>query len=193
VLLIGEDRRVRSDADMVFYNQTATADGSVVHTGKTRGNGKIADSVSVDLSLMTDDVHGVTVAASTDGVPFGEIPALEWASLSEGGEQLTSFELSDLTTETALVLGELYRRDGSWRLRAIGQGWAGRLAELAVDYGVRLEANDGHDEADTEPDKEFRNHGTHGVPILRPRGFCGRSGVGTSVVLRYGPDRVGHQ
>lgn len=155
VLLIGEDRRVRSDADMVFYNQTATTDGSVVHTGKTRGNGTIADSVSVDLSLMTDDVHGVTVAASTDGIAFGEIPALEWTAFSESGEQLMRFEVGDLTTETALVLGELYRRDGSWRLRAIGQGWAGGLAELAKDYGVRLEASDGHHEADAEPDEEF--------------------------------------
>jgi len=36
-LIVGPDRKVRSDADMIFYNQPSTADGSVVHAGKTLG------------------------------------------------------------------------------------------------------------------------------------------------------------
>jgi len=38
--------------------------------------------------------------------------------------------------ETALVCLEIYRRDGTWRLRAIGQGYADGLAGLARNFGV---------------------------------------------------------
>jgi stress response protein SCP2 len=42
------------------------------------------------------------------------------------------------TVETALVCIEIYRRDGRWRLRAVGQGDDGGLAELARDFGVKV-------------------------------------------------------
>lgn len=32
-----------------------------------------------------------------------------------------------------------YQRDGNWRLRAVGQGWADGLAGLARDYGVDVQ------------------------------------------------------
>ena len=71
-LIVGQDRRVRSDADMIFYNQPSTADGSVVHAGKVLGEGRGTDDVSVDIAQLGEDVMGVTVAASTDGAPFGD-------------------------------------------------------------------------------------------------------------------------
>src|ERR1700712_6021651 len=77
-LIVGADRRVRSDADMIFYNQPSTADGSVVHAGKVLGEGRGTDNVSVDIGLLGEDVMGLTVAASTDGASFGEITDLEW-------------------------------------------------------------------------------------------------------------------
>ena len=40
---------------------------------------------------------------------------------------------------SALVWGELYLRNGNWRLRAVGQGWADGLAGLARDYGVNVD------------------------------------------------------
>jgi len=69
-LILGADRRVRSDADMVFYNQTATPDGSVVHAGKVTADSGGSDDVLVDLSAIDSDVHSLTLAASTDGAPF---------------------------------------------------------------------------------------------------------------------------
>ena len=142
-LLVGSDRRVRSDADMIFYNQTSTADGSVVHAGKVAGNGKGSDEVSVDISSLAEDVDGLTVAASTDGAPFGDLQELSWSLVLETGEVALNYSVTGLTTERALVLGELYRRSGTWRVRAVGQGWEGGLAGLATDYGVSIEQGDG--------------------------------------------------
>ena len=46
---------------------------------------------------------------------------------------------ADSTRVSALVWGELYLRNGNWRLRAVGQGWSDGLAGLARDYGVNVE------------------------------------------------------
>ena len=49
------------------------------------------------------------------------------------------FDLSeDYSTETAMVFGEVYRRDGEWKFRAIGQGYAGGLLSLCHQYGVNV-------------------------------------------------------
>jgi len=148
-LILGADRRVRSDADMVFYNQTATSDGSVVHAGKVTADSGGSDDVLVDLSAVDADVHTLTVAASTDGAPFSEVDRLEWLVTADQAEPVARFPVTGLTSERALVLGELYRRDGQWRVRAVGQGWEGGLAGLATDYGVSIDTADvPADEAD---------------------------------------------
>ena len=152
-LIVGADRRVRSDADMIFYNQPSTADGSVVHAGKVLGGGRGSDDVSVDIASLGEDVTGVTVAASTDGSPFGEFTELEWCVIAQTGEPLFSYRVGGLTSERALVLGELYRRNGCWRIRAVGQGWDGGLAGLATDYGVNIAADDS--DADSHSADEY--------------------------------------
>lgn len=52
---------------------------------------------------------------------------------------MARFPVPGLTSERALVLGEVYRREGRWRLRAVGQGWDGGLSGLATDYGVTID------------------------------------------------------
>ena len=39
-------------------------------------------------------------------------------------------------TEKAVIMGEIYRHQGQWKLRAQGQGFNGGLEPLAVSYGV---------------------------------------------------------
>jgi stress response protein SCP2 len=138
-LIIGQSGSVRSDADMIFYNQPGAADGSVVHAGKVLGDGHGSDDVCVDIPSLGADVMSLTIAASTDGAPFGAISTLEWCVVLQNGETAVRYKVEGLTTERALVLGELYRRAGGWRLRAVGQGWDGGLAGLATDYGVAVE------------------------------------------------------
>ncbi len=127
---------------MVFYNQTATADGSVVHAGKVTTDSGGSDDVLVDLPAVDTHVHSLVIVASTDGTPMADVGRLEWLISGGEPEPVARFPVTGLTTERALVLGEVYRRDDHWRLRAIGQGWEGGLAGLATDYGVTIDEAD---------------------------------------------------
>ncbi|PJN38091.1 Tellurium resistance [Streptomyces sp. CB02959] len=131
--------RVRDDADFVFYNQPVHASGAVRHEGKRPTGGTMTDTLHVDLGAVEPAVDTVVLAASADGGGFGGVPGLYVRVLDAGsGAELARFDSRDATTETAFVLGELYRRQGGWKFRAVGQGYATGLAGLATDFGISV-------------------------------------------------------
>ncbi|MDG4533175.1 TerD family protein [Streptomyces sp. AV19] len=132
--------RVRSDADFVFYNQAAHPSGAVRHEGKTPAGDAVTDALAVDLAAVEAEVETVVVAASADGGTFGRVPGLYVRVLdAAGGAELARFDSADATVETAFVLGELYRRQGEWKFRAVGQGYDRGLAGLATDFGITVD------------------------------------------------------
>lgn len=139
-LLLTAAGKVRDDADLVFYNQPAHASGAVRHEGKRSVGDTAADSLSVDLARLEPAVERVVLAASADGGAFGQVAGLHIRVLDAGsGAELARFDSQDATAETAFVLGELYRRQGAWKFRAVGQGYATGLAGLATDFGISVE------------------------------------------------------
>lgn len=134
-LLLTAGRRVRDDADFVFYNAPRHASGSVTHLGKLAGP-PATDTVEIDLGRVPADIASVALAASADGGTFGAVPSLTLTLTDAGGRPIAVFDDMGATTETAFVAGELYRRDGGWRFRAVGQGWDTGLAGLATDFGI---------------------------------------------------------
>ncbi|MFJ4716771.1 TerD family protein [Streptomyces sp. NPDC088785] len=132
--------RVRSDADFVFYNQPAHASGAVRHEAKTTTSGAVTDTLSVDLARVEPDIERIVLAASADGGAFGQVPGLHIRVLdASSGAELARFDSTDATVETAFVLGELYRRQGGWKFRAVGQGYDTGLAGLATDFGITVD------------------------------------------------------
>ncbi|MBT2508494.1 TerD domain-containing protein [Streptomyces sp. ISL-98] len=132
--------KVRSDADFVFYNQPAHASGAVRHDGKTPAGDGVTDTLSVDLASVEPSVETVVVAASADGGNFGQVPGLYVRILDmANGAELARFDSQDATVETAFVLGELYRRQGAWKFRAVGQGYDSGLEGLARDFGISVD------------------------------------------------------
>ncbi|MGW7413992.1 TerD family protein [Streptomyces sp. NPDC054863] len=133
--------RVRSDADFVFYNQPAHASGAVRYDGKQPGgDGVVTDTLSVDLARVESAVETVVVAASADSGSFGQVPGLYVRVLdAASGAEIARFDSQDATVETAFVLGELYRRQGAWKFRAVGQGYSSGLEGLATDYGITVD------------------------------------------------------
>lgn len=139
-LLLTEAGRVRSDADMVFYNQPRHASGTVRATGKQAAGPSTTDTVEVDLAKIEPGVARILLAGSADGGSFGAVPGLEMRlSDSATGTELARFPMTDADTETAFVFGELYRRAGGWKFRAVGQGYAAGLAGLATDFGITVD------------------------------------------------------
>lgn len=132
--------KVRSDADFVFYNQAVHASGAVRHEGKRPTGDAMTDTLTVDLAAVEPAIETVVLAASADGGSFGQVPGLHIRVLdAAGGAELARFDSTDATVETAFVLGELYRRQGEWKFRAVGQGYGSGLAGLATDYGISVD------------------------------------------------------
>ena len=145
--LLGSAGKVRSDQDFIFYNQLTSRDNSVRHTGDNRtGEGEGDDEViEIDLYKIAQDVDRISVTvtihdADTRRQNFGMVSNAYIRVVNrEGGSEITRFDLSeDMSTETAMIFGELYRHSGEWKFRAIGQGYAGGLGPLARNFGVNV-------------------------------------------------------
>ncbi|WP_211294823.1 TerD family protein, partial [Streptomyces glaucescens] len=101
--------KVRSDGDLVFYNQPAHSSGAVRHEGKREAGGRVTDTLHVDLARVEPAVETVVLAASADGGTFGRVPELsiEVRDAAQGA-LVARFDSADATVETAFVLGEFY-------------------------------------------------------------------------------------
>ncbi|MEU1177883.1 TerD family protein [Streptomyces sp. NPDC005820] len=138
LLLVGG--KVRSDADFVFYNQPAHASGAVRHEGKSTSGGRVTDTLVVDLARVEPSIETVVLAASADGGSFAHLPDL-YIEVRDAarGTVAARFDSTGATVETAFVLGEFYRRQGAWKFRAVGQGYATGLEGLATDFGITVD------------------------------------------------------
>ncbi|MFD1833247.1 TerD family protein [Streptomyces desertarenae] len=133
-LLLGADGKVRSDDDFVFYNQPS---GPGVAHGTAGGH----DTITVDTAAVPADVEKIVVTASLDapGATFAGTEPTATVRDADGGAVLATFTPPRLGPETALVVVEVYRRSGAWKVRAVGQGYADGLAGIATDFGVTVE------------------------------------------------------
>jgi len=139
-LLLTAAGKVRSDADFVFYNQPTGANGGVSHRGKAQVGAGVEDTLAVDLTALPPELDRVVFGASVDGTTFGQVPGLHLRLYDDAaGAELARFDIADATTEKAFVFGELYRRQGGWKFRAVGQGYASGLAGLAADFGITVD------------------------------------------------------
>ena len=145
--LVNESGKVRADADFIFFNNLKSSDGSVEHTGDNRtGEGDGDDEViKVDLTKVPADVSKVVFCAVIyDGQArnqnFGQVAnAYIRIVNTQGDAEVARYDLSeDSSTETAMIFGELYKNNGEWKFRAVGQGFAGGLGPLAQSHGVAV-------------------------------------------------------
>ncbi|MFE4663843.1 TerD family protein [Streptomyces sp. NPDC056716] len=137
-LLLDAAGRVRGDADLVFHNQPRHPSGAVRHAGLGQGAGQSAEWLELDLPNVEAAVQRVVIAGSCDGGTFGQVPGLYVQTVAPDGTVAAHYAVTDAAEETAFVLGEFYRRDGAWKFRAVGQGYASGLAGLATDFGVEV-------------------------------------------------------
>ncbi|MEV5856798.1 TerD family protein [Streptomyces anulatus] len=97
--------------------------------------------LAVDLEALPAGAHRVTVLLALPvgaGGParFGAVPAPFVAVTGLDGAEIATFTLTGLDAESAVSALELYRRQDAWKVRAVGQGYAGGLAEMLADQGV---------------------------------------------------------
>ncbi|MFB7570307.1 TerD family protein [Streptomyces sp. NPDC056165] len=101
--------------------------------------------LAVDLGAIPEVVHRVDVllalpAAGGGPTRFGAVAAPFVAVTGLDGTELASYTITGLDAESAVIAVELYRRQGAWKVRAVGQGYAGGLTELLTDLGLNQAA-----------------------------------------------------
>ena len=145
--LLGATGKISSEADFIFYNQLKSADGSVEHTGDNRtGAGDGDDEVlKVDLSRVPADVDKIAFTVTIHDAEgrkqnFGQVSNSFIRIVNEAnGSEIVRYDLAeDASTETAMIFAELYRNNGEWKFRAVGQGYAGGLRAVANGYGMNF-------------------------------------------------------
>jgi len=145
-LLIGDNGKVRSSADFIFYNQPAAADKSVVHLGDNRSGAGDGDDeqITIDLNLVAADVSRVVIVVSIDQADarrqnFGQVRGAYCRVVDQDEKEIVRFDLSeDAAPETAMLFAEVYRNGAEWKFKAVGQGYTSGLAGIADDFGVVL-------------------------------------------------------
>lgn len=135
-LLLTGDGKVRSDDDFIFYNQPAGPGVSY-----RSGGGTAPDAIVIDTSAVPAGIEKIVVTASPDaaGQSFQGIEPTATVRDAATGSVLATFTPPRLGAETALVIVEVYLRNGAWKARAVGQGYANGLAGIATDFGVSVE------------------------------------------------------
>ncbi len=145
--LLGENGKVRSDNDFIFYNQLCSTCGSVEHTGDNRTGAGDGDdeALKVDLEKVPDAIKRIVVCVTIDDAEarrqnFGQVSDAFMRIVNLDNDiEIARFDLSeDYSTETAMIFGEVYRHNGEWKFKAVGQGFAGGLESMCNQFGVNV-------------------------------------------------------
>ena len=145
--MLKADGKVRGDADFIFYNNLKSIDQSVAHSGDNRTGAGDGDdeSIAIDLSKVPADVERIAICVTIhEGESrrqnFGMVQKAFIRTVNAAGNgEIARYDLSeDGSTESAMVFGEVYRNNGDWKFKAVGQGFKGGLGPLASSFGVRV-------------------------------------------------------
>ncbi len=136
---------MRSDSDFIFYNNLKSADGSVTHTGDNRtGEGDGDDeSLIIKLDMIPANVAKIVFVVTIHDAQmrrqsFGQVSGAFIRLVNNDSQlEVARYDLTeDASSETAMLFGELYRHNGEWKFRAVGQGYAGGLSSVCAQYGI---------------------------------------------------------
>ena len=146
--LLGENGKVKSEADFIFYGNLKHASEAVEHLGDNlTGEGEGDDEqIKIDLAKVPADIAKIdfTVTiydADKRNQNFGQVSNAFIRIVDEANTtELIRYDLGeDFSIETAVVVAELYRHNGEWKFNAIGSGFSGGLAALCANFGIDAE------------------------------------------------------
>jgi len=124
--------KVRGDGDMCFYGQKSLFGGALQLSATSSGNA----GFDVDLTKIDEAVEKIALCATIheNKATFAQVSTL---ALTVSGGIEAPIPTQGMA-ESALILGEFYRRQGQWKFRCVAQGFAGGLEPLAKHFGVTI-------------------------------------------------------
>ncbi|MDB9446141.1 TerD family protein [Anabaena sp. CS-542/02] len=143
--LLSSNEKLISDNHFIFYNNQTSPDvsKSVEHTGDNlTGAGDGDDEViKISLQKVPADIQKIVITvtiheAGKRGQNFGQVQnAFVRIVNAQTNQEVVRYDLvEDYSVETALIMAEIYRKDGEWRLNAVGSGYQGGLQALLDRY-----------------------------------------------------------
>ena len=146
--LLGSSGKCPTEKELICYGDREPSSGSVKHMGDNlTGEGDGDDEqVMVNLSTIPDNIEKVAFTVTIYDAErrrqnFGQVSNAYIRIVDEAtNTELIRYDLGeDFSIETAVVVGELYKKDGDWKFNAIGSGFQGGLAALCGHYGIDAE------------------------------------------------------
>ena len=145
VFLLGSNERLISDKHFIFYNNLTSPDAAkaIEHTGDNlTGAGDGDDEVvKVNLKQVPSEIEKIIITVTIHDAQerqqnFGQVQnAFVRVVNLQNEQEVVRYDLvEDYSIETALIMAELYRKDGEWRLNAVGAGYQGGLQALLDRY-----------------------------------------------------------
>lgn len=143
VFILGENKKVISDAHFIFYNNLNSPDNAVIHTGDNlTGDGDGDDEqIKIDLTKINPTVKEICIVvtiheAETRKQNFGQVRNSYIRIVDDSNNvELVKYELDeDFSIETAVEFGRIYNREGQWKFEAIGMGQKGGLEDFLTKY-----------------------------------------------------------
>ncbi|MFD3458271.1 TerD family protein [Nocardia fluminea] len=173
-LLVTDQGKVRSDTDFVFFNQPT---GPGVRLQPT-GPGQPA-AVVVSLNQVPADITQIRAVITLDDPSgsFGRFAAPSASVVDGSGNPLYEYRIDGLSSESVVIAIELYRRQGGWKVRAVGQGYAGGFAALVTDHGVSVDDAPSAQPAPARPVYPSSASLSDPVPVPRPAQSSPPAGV----------------
>lgn len=145
--LLGENDKVNSDSDFIFYNNLKHSSGAVEHLGDNltgKGDGD-DEQIKLDLSLVPQNVNKIAFTVTIHEAQerrqnFGQVNnSYVRVVNTDNNQELLNYELGeDFSIETAIVVCEIYRHNGEWKFNALGSGFEGGLEALCKNFGVNV-------------------------------------------------------
>lgn len=145
VFLLDENGKCKSEKDFIYFGRLNHDSGSVKHTGDNltgAGDGD-DEQIKIDLSKIPESVTKIVFAvniyqASARNQNFGMVNNSFIRLVDEAKNvELIRYDLGeDYSTETSVIVGEIYRHNGEWKFSAVGSGHVGGTQALCSTYGL---------------------------------------------------------
>ncbi len=161
--MLQQDGKCRNDEDFIFYGNPNGRGGAVaVENAQTPDKAQL----TINLKAVPVDVQKIAFTLTIHEGPqrghsFGQTPQVYLRVTNKGKEELLRFSITTgFTSETAIVVAELYRHNGEWKLNPIAMGYQGGLAALCGGFGIVVS---------DEPTLETPKPPVEKLPVEQPR------------------------
>lgn len=149
--LLGKNNKLMCDEDFIFYNNLESKNGAVVHTGDnlvgSEGEDGDDEVIMIDFSKIPENIEKIAICVTIHDAEarhqnFGQVDNayIRIAKLDDEfdtkGTGVLRFDLTEeFSVETALVVAEIYRKNGEWKFNAVASGYQGGLEAIVRSFG----------------------------------------------------------